>query len=48
MPMDSVSTENVVELQEEHDEMQEELSELEKTPVEKIWIRELTILKKNS
>ena len=31
-----------------HDEIQNELIELEKTSVEKIWIRELTLLKKNS
>lgn len=48
MPMDSVSNENVIDLQEEHDEIQNELIELEKTSVEKIWIRELTLLKKNS
>jgi hypothetical protein len=48
MPMDSVSNENVIDLQEEHDEIQNELIELEQTSVEKIWIRELTLLKKNS
>lgn len=47
MPMDSVSSEKVKELEQEHKQIAKELDELTKTPIETIWIRELTLLKSN-
>lgn len=46
MPMDSVSHEKVIELENEHQLIEEELDELVSTSIETMWIRELTRLKK--
>jgi len=46
MPMDSVSKEKVIELENEHQLVEEELEELTGTSIETIWVRELTRLKK--
>ena len=48
MPMDSVSNEKVLELTQEHDTIEKEMKELTETSIEKMWIRELLLLKKNS
>lgn len=45
MSMDSVSSEKVMELEQEHEKVSKELTELVNTPIETIWIRELTLLK---
>ena len=46
MTMDSVSEENVSSLKKEYDSKKKELTELQKTTIEMMWIKELTTLEK--
>ena len=46
MPMDSVSTENVEKLMKEHAEKEKQLKEINSSSVEKMWLYELSELKK--
>jgi DNA topoisomerase-2 len=46
MPMDSVSQENVVELEAEHARIEQSLKDLKSTTVEMLWTRELLKLRK--
>ena len=46
MPMDSVSNENVKDLEAEHGRIEQQLEDLKKTTVEMLWIHELKRLRK--
>jgi DNA topoisomerase-2 len=45
MPMDSVSKENVEKLMKEHDNKKAELESIKSSTIEKIWLKELKVLK---
>jgi DNA topoisomerase-2 len=47
LPMDSVTTEKVEELEKEYKELQGEIKSLEGTPIETLWTNELVALKKH-
>ena len=46
MPMDSVSEENVNKLMKEHDNKEQELDSVKMSTVDKVWLKELTELKR--
>lgn len=47
MPMDSVTEENVVKLNKDHNEKLNELNVVRDTPINKMWLDELKVLKEN-